>query len=213
MTTPSTSHPCYAFAMNDLPPSQQMELRSRFEKRNLDILVESEKGIAIATQLRDAYNRKRRRSRVISQASRDHTVKLRIETAAADAAAAAAKATIEAETAPSTGEVAPAASVEIEPRPHEMPTESEPEPQPQPDDELTDIFDLLPEPEDDPPDAVDEPQPQAPLVPAPVHEPTPAPAPPLRRVTRSGNSLSRMHITQQKSVAPPQRRTIRDMFG
>jgi hypothetical protein len=62
---------CYTYAMSDFPPSQQKELHARFAKRGLTMAESTEKGLEITKQLHDAYNRKRDRARLTSQAARD----------------------------------------------------------------------------------------------------------------------------------------------
>jgi hypothetical protein len=62
---------CYTYAMSDFPPSQQKELQARFAKRGLTMTESTERGLEITKQLHDAYNRKRDRARLTSQAARD----------------------------------------------------------------------------------------------------------------------------------------------
>ena len=62
---------CYTYAMSDFPPSQQKELQARFAKRGLTMNESTERGLEITKQLHDAYNRKRDRARLTSQAARD----------------------------------------------------------------------------------------------------------------------------------------------
>ena len=57
--------------MSDFPPSQQKELQARFAKRGLTMTESTERGLEITKQLHDAYNRKRDRARLTSQAARD----------------------------------------------------------------------------------------------------------------------------------------------